>query len=111
MSEESVWDIFLQVVLGLHYLHVDKGVVHRDLTPNNILLEHDTRRVKIADFGLAKDGQGNGGGSPGGGARGRRNAAVMQSAVGTMPYSCPEIIMHAAYSANVGLYKLNPVDP
>ena len=35
----------------------------------------------------------------------------MQSAVGTMPYSCPEIIMHAAYSANVGLYKLNPVDP
>lgn len=104
VSEESVWDIFLQVVLALHYIHVEKGVVHRDLTPNNILLEHDTRRVKIADFGLAKD-QGDGGG----GAGGRRNAAVMQSAVGTMPYSCPEIIMHAAYNAKADVWSLGCV--
>jgi serine/threonine protein kinase len=48
---------FLQVVLALHYIHVEMGVVHRDLTPNNILLEHDTRRAKIADFGLAKVGR------------------------------------------------------
>ena len=83
MSEEAVWDIFIQVVLALHYIHVEKGVVHRDLTPNNILLEHDTRRVKIADFGLAKKHDCAGGGE---GARGRRNAAVMQSAVGK-PYT------------------------
>ena len=113
MSEESVWDIFLQVVLALHYIHVEKEVVHRDLNPNNILLEHDTRRVKIADFGLAKDqggeGEGGGGGGGGGGARGRRNAAVMQSAVGTMPYSCPEIIMHSAYSAKADVWSLGCV--
>ena len=28
----------IQMVLALRYLHCDKGIVHRDLTPNNIML-------------------------------------------------------------------------
>ena len=54
ISEESIWDIFIQIVLALHYIHIVKGVVHRDLSPNNILIEHGTQRIKLADFGLAK---------------------------------------------------------
>ena len=54
LLEGLIWEIFLQIVLALNYIHVDKGVVHRDLSPNNILLEHNMRRVKLADFGLAK---------------------------------------------------------
>ena len=105
MTEESVWEIFLQVVLALHYIHVEKGVVHRDITPSNILVEHDTRRVKLVDFGLAKADPGAGGG----GARGRRHTAVMQSAVGTMPYSCPEIIMHEPYGPKADVWSLGCV--
>lgn len=42
---------------GLHYIHDSKGVVHRDLTPSNLVLgrsPHGLPVVKLADFGLAK---------------------------------------------------------
>ena len=48
--------ILKQILEGLAYAH-GKGVVHRDLKPGNILLEHDAAgnlRVKISDFGLAR---------------------------------------------------------
>jgi tetratricopeptide (TPR) repeat protein/predicted Ser/Thr protein kinase len=47
-----VLDIFRQILEGLQAAH-EQGVIHRDLKPQNILI--DSRgRVLIADFGLAK---------------------------------------------------------
>lgn len=69
-------------MMALNYIHVEKGIVHRDLTPGNIVLGHGReglRQVKIADFGLAKQ-------------QNMGTNALMQSMVGTMPYSCPEIV-------------------
>ena len=43
--------IALQALKGLHYAH-QKGIVHCDVKPGNILVSK-TGRVKIADFGLA----------------------------------------------------------
>lgn len=37
-SEERLWKIFIQLCLALRYLHKEKRIVHRDLTPNNIML-------------------------------------------------------------------------
>ena len=37
------------MVLALRYLHCDKGIVHRDLTPNNIMLG-DYDRVTLSEF-------------------------------------------------------------
>ncbi|CAH7352037.1 Nek10 [Phodopus roborovskii] len=37
-TEERLWRIFIQLCLALRYLHKEKRIVHRDLTPNNIML-------------------------------------------------------------------------
>ena len=62
------------MVLALRYLHCDKGIVHRDLTPNNIMVG-DADKVTLTDFGLS-----------------RRKQGLMQSVVGTILYSCPELV-------------------
>ncbi|XP_042597830.1 receptor-interacting serine/threonine-protein kinase 1-like [Cyprinus carpio] len=38
---------------GLLYLH-SKDIVHQDLKPDNIMVEHQTHRAVIIDLGLAK---------------------------------------------------------
>ncbi len=44
-----------QTALGLQHAH-DRGMVHRDIKPHNLMLTHDrkARIIKILDFGLAK---------------------------------------------------------
>uniref|UniRef100_A0A8B9M4C7 Protein kinase domain-containing protein n=1 Tax=Accipiter nisus TaxID=211598 RepID=A0A8B9M4C7_9AVES len=37
-TEERIWHIFIQLCLALRYLHKEKRIVHRDLTPNNVML-------------------------------------------------------------------------
>lgn len=47
--------LFLQLLLGLQYMH-KKGIGHRDIKCDNILLNHDGEwpLLKISDFGLSK---------------------------------------------------------
>jgi NIMA (never in mitosis gene a)-related kinase len=49
ISEDNIWKIFIQLILALRYIHKEKGIVHRDLTANNIMLD-DEYRVKISKF-------------------------------------------------------------
>src|SRR6266404_686190 len=44
-------DIIAQSAAGLHHAHA-KGILHRDVKPANIMLQHDSV-VKIMDFGIA----------------------------------------------------------
>jgi serine/threonine-protein kinase len=48
-------EITRQVVLGLRHAH-ERGVVHRDIKPDNIFLTHKdgVLAIKILDFGIAK---------------------------------------------------------
>ena len=60
IPEEGLWNIFLQCMKGLAYVH-KMGVIHRDIKPGNILMDNNLT-VKIGDFGVSavkknKDGE------------------------------------------------------
>uniref|UniRef100_A0A3Q4HJ00 NIMA-related kinase 10 n=1 Tax=Neolamprologus brichardi TaxID=32507 RepID=A0A3Q4HJ00_NEOBR len=89
-TEERLWNIFIQMSLALRYLHKEKRIVHRDLTPNNIMLgEKD--KVTITDFGLAKQKEEN---------------SKLTSVVGTILYSCPEIVKNEPYGEKADIWAL-----
>ncbi|KAM6935607.1 serine/threonine-protein kinase Nek10 [Lycodopsis pacificus] len=89
-TEDRLWNIFIQMCLALRYLHKEKRIVHRDLTPNNIMLgEKD--KVTITDFGLAKQKQEN---------------SKLTSVVGTILYSCPEVVKNEPYGEKADVWAL-----
>uniref|UniRef100_F7CGF1 Serine/threonine-protein kinase Nek10 n=1 Tax=Monodelphis domestica TaxID=13616 RepID=F7CGF1_MONDO len=101
-TEERIWNIFIQLCLALRYLHKEKRIVHRDLTPNNIMLG-DKDKVTVTDFGLAKQKQEN---------------SKLTSVVGTIIYSCPEVLKSEPYgekadiwAAGCILYQMATLNP
>ncbi len=51
---EEVDALRKRVASGMQVAH-DKGIIHRDLSPDNIILpDEDVRKAKIIDFGIAK---------------------------------------------------------
>ncbi|XP_016319803.1 serine/threonine-protein kinase Nek10 [Sinocyclocheilus anshuiensis] len=89
-TEERIWNIFIQICLALRYLHKEKRIIHRDLTPNNIMLgERD--KVTITDFGLAKQKQEN---------------SKLTSVVGTILYCCPEIVKNEPYGEKADVWAV-----
>jgi serine/threonine-protein kinase len=49
----TVLDLVAQCADALDYAH-EKGVVHRDIKPGNIMYDPDSGKVKITDFGIAR---------------------------------------------------------
>jgi len=99
-SEADACYCFKQIVSGIAYLH-SKGVVHRDLKMENLLLASpdDITHIKIVDFGLAKSS-------------GKLNCR-MGTICGTPQYVAPEIIesaeSYAAYGKAVDMWSAGVV--
>jgi predicted Ser/Thr protein kinase len=87
VSPREALAIVPQICDALQCAH-DQGIVHRDIKPENILLDRQGR-VKIADFGLAKLIQENGGELP---VVPLAGGTETLAAVGTPSYMAPEQI-------------------
>ncbi|ARV60713.1 serine/threonine protein kinase [Nostocales cyanobacterium HT-58-2] len=54
MSESAVKEILLSILPVLEYIH-SKGIIHRDIKPDNILIRHADGKPVLIDFGAVKE--------------------------------------------------------
>lgn len=96
LKENVIWNISLQIILGLFYLH-KKHILHRDLKTANVFLMKDSSNpnylVKIGDLGVAKLMD--------------TSTALANTIVGT-PYVFFRIIISLIISLSLSRYYLSP---
>jgi serine/threonine protein kinase len=85
-------DLCAQVAAALDDAH-RHGLVHRDVKPANILIQHEPRHVYVADFGLTKHSD-------------ARSGATASGLVGTIDYMAPEQIEGRSVDGRADLYAL-----
>ena len=88
LSQRRVTEYAVEMARGLAAAH-EKGVVHRDLKPDNIFITKDNR-VKILDFGLAKQALLEGGLSGQSVTMGGPTPTQPGTVMGTVGYMSPE---------------------
>lgn len=75
LSVDELLEVTLPVVEGLSEVHAHR-MIHRDLKPANVLLDSETRTVKLSDFGLTR----------------RADQSTTGQLMGTPSFVAPEIL-------------------
>lgn len=89
--EEQVVRVYArQIVSAVSYIH-KKGIVHRDIKLENILLDKVTNRIKLADFGLSCIWDKN---------------TFLKTNCGSPEYAAPELHFGKKYGAAVDIWSL-----
>ncbi|MBI2609148.1 MAG: serine/threonine protein kinase [Deltaproteobacteria bacterium] len=88
LSEKVHFYLVSEILKGLEYIH-EKGFIHQDLSPSNILISYDGY-VKITDFGLAV----------------KKNERTTRSLYGKCSYLSPEQVRGENITFQTDLFSL-----
>ncbi|CAD8070156.1 unnamed protein product [Paramecium sonneborni] len=93
LEEEQIKKIMMELLNALFYMH-SKGIFHRDIKPQNLLLRKKGQitDLVIADLGLADYY--------------RKDGKYMFTRCGTPGYVAPEILLDNPYDFKVDIYSL-----
>ncbi|MUL67829.1 hypothetical protein BOO86_25380 [Mycobacterium sp. CBMA 234] len=93
MPPEVALPIITAVASALDHAH-QRGLLHRDVKPANILLDSETSRIYLADFGIARPMNDTSG------------LTATNMAVGTVAYAAPEQLRGEAMDGRTDQYAL-----
>ena len=93
IEQNLLINIFKQILSGLLYLH-SNFVFHRDIKPDNILIDNENN-IKITDFGFTAYFL-----------EGDPILSTNNTRVGTKAYAAPEVQKHEPYNYKCDIYSL-----
>jgi NIMA (never in mitosis gene a)-related kinase len=96
VREEEVWNILLQSMNGLKYIH-ERDIIHRDIKPANLFMTND-KTIKIGDFGVSAKVSAI--------TTSVRENCFNGTVVGTPVYMSPEMINNEEYDQKTDVYSM-----
>lgn len=104
LSEDTVSFYAAEISCALKFLH-DKGIVYRDLKPENCLL-NERGHLILTDFGLSKRGIDGEESNNDPNDKNEESIYTLHSIIGTPEYCAPEILQGLPYNKNCDWYSL-----
>ena len=89
VNEDIIWNIAIQVLVGLNYLH-SKKIIHRDIKLLNLFMTKD-KKIKIGDMGMSIIFD---------------EEESIHSRVGTPLYIAPELVKKEKYDYKIDIWSL-----
>jgi len=97
LPEDVILTILKQLLKAVAYLH-ENGVCHRDLKPDNIMINPKTHHIKLTDFNISRKFLDD-----------KKNRKKMRTMTGLDMWSAPETRQGIEYNENVDLWGVGVI--